>query len=110
MEEFIINLAGDWSIVAVPIFVGVLASFVIKAIDLLTPEKVISRLLVFLVCVILGIASNFVFPEIVVGWKDFVMVSLMNIAVAFIFYNFGGNTIVDFLMGKVFGKVKELGG
>lgn len=108
MEQFILSVVGKtWAIIAIPLLVGIIASFVIKVIDLLTPEKVLGRLITFIVCIVLGILSTFVFPLIVVGWKDIIMVSLMNIAFAFVFYHLGGKHLVDFLIGKSIEKIKN---
>lgn len=108
MEEFIINIVGEtWAIIAIPVFVGIIASFVIKAIDLATPDKMVAPLITLAICVILGIASAFFFPLIVAGWRDIIMVSLMNVAFAFVFYHLGGKHLVEFIIGKSVEKIKS---
>jgi len=110
MEQLLIGWFGELTILIIPLFAGIVCSFIIEAINQSTSDKVKGSLITAVICLIVGIFLTLGFPSVVVGWFDTVLIVVMNWAFAILFYRIGGKIIVEKIIGKaisVVGKKTE---
>ncbi|MDY0082858.1 MAG: hypothetical protein RBR74_06735 [Ignavibacteriaceae bacterium] len=107
MEQFIVSLFGDFSIIAIPFVAGITCSFIIEAINQITPEWLRARFIVPLVCFIVGVFLIFAFPHIVQGWIDSILIVTINLVFAIVFYKFAGTLVVQKIIGKAVNVVSK---
>lgn len=104
LEKIIFDNLGGYGFLLIPFVAGIIVSFFSEVLNKVTPEKFhvsISLLIVsFLTCVLLV----FVFPSYYEKFDGFtILMLLMNVAVAFLFYPIVGKALV----GKIFAKFNE---
>ena len=100
MEELLISWFGDLTIIVIPVFAGIICSFIIEAINQSTPDKIRGKYLTAIVCLAVGIFLVFGFPSVVTGWFDKVLIVAMNWAFAVSFYFIAGKIVVQKIIGK----------
>lgn len=100
MENLLVGWFGDLTILVIPLFAGIVSSFIIEAINQSTTDKVKGKSITAILCFIIGIALVFGFPSVVIGWFDMALVIVMNWAFAVLFYHLGGRLIVEKIIGK----------
>lgn len=105
MEEFFINTFGSFALWILPIFSGIVMSFLVEAVDYLTPKKLRSRWLLLLFSILVGVGLIFGFPIIVASLFDKIAVAFLNVIVALVFYKLFGKVIVQRLMNFALGRI-----
>lgn len=101
MEDLLIKWFGDLTIVVIPIFAGIISSFIVEAINQSTPNFVTGKFITAVLCLLIGLGLVFGFPNVIAGWFDKILVIVMNWAFAVLFYHLGGKLIVEKIIGKV---------
>lgn len=100
MEELLKGWFGDLTILIIPLFAGVICSFIVEAINQATSDKVKGKTITAVTCLIVGVFLVFGFPSVVNGWFDTALIVIMNWAFAVLFYHLGGKLIVEKIIGK----------
>ena len=93
MEELLIKWFGDLTILVIPLFAGIVSSFIVEAINQSTPEFVTGKSITAILCLLIGVGLVFGFPNVVTTLFDKILVVLMNWAFAVLFYHLGGKLI-----------------
>lgn len=107
MEEFIMGIFGSWSIVAIPLVAGIVCSFIIEAIKITSPKWLRARYIVPLVCLVVSVFLIFAFPSVVRGWIDSILIVVMNLVFAIVFYKIAGTIIVQKIISKAVNIVSK---
>lgn len=107
MEKILIEWFGSLALFVVPILSGVVTSFIVEAINYVTPKALNSKMILTIVSVVAGVLLIFGFPQIATNLFDKILIAVMNVVVAIIFYMLGGKVIVTFLVEKALGTVKN---
>ena len=108
MEQFFIDKFGlGWSLFVIPVFSGILMSFLIVALDTVTPEKVKGKWMLLIASVLVGAGLIFGFPKVITTPFDMVLVAFMNVIFALTFYHLKGKQMVEWLIEKTFQKVQK---
>lgn len=100
MEDLLVKWFGDLTILAIPLFAGIISSFIIEAVNQSTPAAVTGKSITAVLCLLIGIGLTFGFPNVITGWFDKCLVVAMNWAFAVLFYHLGGKLIVEKIIGK----------
>lgn len=100
MEQLLLGWFGKLTIIVIPVFAGVVCSFIIEAINQSTPDKIKGKHLTALVCLVVGIFLVFGFPNVVTTWFDKVLIVALNWAFAVSFYLLAGKLVVQKVIGK----------
>jgi len=108
MEKFFIEHFGlGWSLFAIPVFSGVVMSFVVIAIDTLTTDAFKGRWMLLGASFVVGAGLVVGFPTVCATLFDKIIVTFLNVLFALTFYHLKGKELVEFIIIKVFGKVQK---
>jgi len=105
MEQLLTGWFGDLTILIIPLFAGIVCSFIVEAINQATSDKVKGSMITTVICLIVGVFLTLGFPSVVNGWFDTVLIVVMNWAFAVLFYKVGGKVIVEKIIGKAISVV-----
>jgi hypothetical protein len=105
MEKFLIDLFGNWAIIAVPVLSGILMSFIIEAIFQLTPDVIKQWYVTLVTALVVGVGLSFLFPIILPTQADRIFIAVANVAVSIVFSKLVGKVIVEKLIAKSVGKI-----
>lgn len=100
MEELLKGWFGDLTILIIPLFAGVICSFIVEAINQATSDRVKGSTITAVICLVVGVFLTLGFPSVVSGWFDTALIVVMNWAFAVLFYHLGGKKIVEMIVGK----------
>lgn len=100
MEHLLTGWFGDFTILIIPLFAGVICSFIVEAINQTTSDRIKGSTITAITCLVVGVFLVFGFPSVVNGWFDTVLIVVMNWAFAVLFYRIGGKVIVEKIIGK----------
>lgn len=101
MEDLLVKWFGDFAILIIPLFAGIVSSFIVEAINQYTPESVQGKYLTPIVCFVFGLFLIFGFPSVITGWFDKILIVIMNWAFAVLFYHLGGKKIVELIISNI---------
>lgn len=107
MEQALNDIAGKYTFFAIPIIVGLLSSFIVAAIDYITPEKIKGKWLLTLLSVLIGFGLAFAFPTIAVWWLDILILAVLNASSALLFFHLGGRKMIDKLIKTFINKIQN---
>lgn len=100
MEQLLVGWFGSLTIIVIPIFAGIVCSFIIEAINQSTPDKIKGKYLTAIICLVVGIFLVFGFPSVVTNWFDKILIVALNWAFAVSFYLIAGKLVVQKVIGK----------
>jgi len=107
MEKLLIDWFGSFTIIIIPIFAGIICSFIIEAINQSTPDKIRGKYLTAIICLAVGIFLVFGFPNVVTNWFDKILIIALNWAFAVSFYLIAGKVVVQKVIGKALKVVTD---
>jgi len=110
MEKIFINWFGSLALFIIPVLAGLVTSFIIEAIDYITPTKLSAKWITLAVAILTGVGLIFGFPNVAVELFDKILIVVINIVFAIIFYSIGGKVVVKFLAEKTVGLIKKKAG
>ena len=100
MEQLLMGWFGSLTIIIIPVFAGIICSFIIEAINQTTPDRIKGKYLTAFICFIVGVFLVFGFPLVVTTWFDKVLIVALNWAFAVSFYLVAGKLVVQKVIGK----------
>ena len=107
MQDLLIGWFGDFTLIVIPVFAGIICSFIIEAVNQATPEIIKGKYLTAVICLIVGIFLVFGFPKVVTNWFDMVLIIVMNWAFAVSFYKLAGKVVVQKVIGKAINVISK---
>lgn len=107
MEELIVSIFGKFTILFVPVVCGILSSFVIEAVNEVTPESVGDKLVNLVVSLLLGVLMIFVFPSIINGVPEIILFIILNFSFAIVFFKLGGKVAVESFVNGALKIIKK---
>ncbi len=107
MEQLLLSWFGSFTIIVIPVFAGIVCSFIIEAINQSTPDRIKGKYLTAIICLIVGIFLVFGFPNVVTTLFDKVLIVALNWAFAVSFYKVAGKTVVQKVIGKAIKTVSS---
>ena len=98
---------GRWTIIVlIPLFTGIVASFIIEGINSVTSPETKGIALSWIVPILLGVLNWFLFPNFVPDIPFKILMLALNVCFTFGFYHTFGKKIVEGVTAKYLGFLK----
>lgn len=99
--DLFVNTLGAWTtLVFLPLFTGVICSFIIEGINSVTPKKIKGIALTLIVVLFVGILNLFLFPNFYPDIPFKILMFVLNITFTFGFYHTFGKKVVETVTKK----------
>jgi len=107
MENFLINIAGKYAILLIPVLTGFFAAFIMEATMYYTPKWFTMKYVVLIISILISIPMAFAFPRLLPLTSDKIVIGITSVALSVIFHYSFGKKMVRLIIKKIEKKVEE---